>query len=107
MEQEIELKKIATKDSYWLDCIEQGIHEGVSIEENIEIQGYAIATNVAIGLVKIKDLRKMTKWANVLDGNATNYSGGDISILTGADLEEAVARRFAHHSLKAALKSNK
>lgn len=103
MENEIRLEKIATKDSYWLDCIEDGIQQDISLEENIERHGARIATNVAIGIVGVKELRKLAKAANVIDGTAHHYAHGNISTLSGEDLEEATARRFAHHALKSAL----
>ncbi len=97
------LEKIATKDNYWLDAIDSGIQQGVSHQENIDIHAQDLAAKVAVGLVKVKDLRQVVKEARVLHGQAYSYAKGDISSLSGGDLEEAAARRFAHHAMKGAL----
>ncbi len=103
MNKEMGLEKIATKDDHWLDAIESGIRQGINREDSIAIYGQGLATRVAVGLVNIKNLRQAVRWANALDGEAYSYANGDISSLIGDDLEEAAARRFAHHAMKSAL----
>lgn len=97
------LADAASLDRRWSEAAAELSWEGWDVAMQAEYYGLRIADAAARGELAVSDLRDFVTWANDLDRDAVEVSGGDIEVLDGADYREALARRIAHHSGRTAL----
>ncbi len=74
------------------------------IDEQAHHHARLLARQIDERRISQDDLRGGVAWANALDREAVERSGGNIATLGQEDYFEAVARRIAHHAGRFALK---
>ncbi|HUP26432.1 MAG TPA: hypothetical protein VM124_02160 [Candidatus Limnocylindrales bacterium] len=76
------------------------------LDEQAKHHAWLLRLQILDGTMSEGDLRQGVVYANALDREAYEQSGGDIAALGQEDYFEAVARRIAHHAGRFALKRN-
>jgi hypothetical protein len=87
----------------WHEATQEMLANGWVLTDQEEHYGNWLLELVLTDRVSVSDLRGGVVWANALDKEVMERSGGDIAALDGRDRLEAVARRIAHHAGRYAL----
>ncbi len=86
-------------DHRWADAARDVVVWGWDIDDQAQHHSWQLRREVTR-----EELRGGVVWANALDREAFERSGGDLATLGSEDHLEAIARRIAHHAGRFALK---
>lgn len=99
--QENLLQTHASSSKYWTSGLERvNADSNITLEDVLSDYVRGLVRSFMRGEYRLEDIRKVTQWASMLDGEATRLA--KTQELTEQDLSELQARRLAHHSIRGA-----
>src|SRR4051812_48742166 len=101
------LEDVVSADGQVAEATQDIVKGAAEMDDHVERLAFKLADAVNDGSLALADLREHVIWANALDREAVQLSGGDIANLAGPDYIEGTGRRLVNRSGRRALNSVK